>query len=127
MQFAAAAHGPVHRSGEAKRPVPGKFKVQVNAWLLEDFDPGAQPIEVIATDGNLYCGHRMKLADGEDFPKACYSRSHTLTFDGGTVVPASASPHVVGKWAVTTTYPRRIADKDYRAEAHRNYRVEPRA
>jgi organic hydroperoxide reductase OsmC/OhrA len=23
-----------------------------------------------------------------------------LSFDGGTVVPASASPHVVGKWAV---------------------------
>jgi len=32
---------------EAKRPVSGKFKVQVNAWLLEDFDPAAQPIEVI--------------------------------------------------------------------------------
>jgi hypothetical protein len=32
---------------EAKRPVPGKFKVQVNAWLLEDFDPNAQPIKVI--------------------------------------------------------------------------------
>jgi organic hydroperoxide reductase OsmC/OhrA len=41
-----------------------------------------------------------KLADGEDFPKGRYSRGHTLTFDGGTVVPASASPHVVGKWAV---------------------------
>jgi len=32
---------------EAKRPVPGKFRVQVNAWLLDDFDPDAQPIEVI--------------------------------------------------------------------------------
>jgi hypothetical protein len=31
----------------ARRPVPGKFRVQVNAWLLEDFDPDAQPIEVI--------------------------------------------------------------------------------
>jgi hypothetical protein len=41
-----------------------------------------------------------KLADGEDFPKGRYSRGHTLSFDGGTVVPASASPHVVGKWAV---------------------------
>jgi organic hydroperoxide reductase OsmC/OhrA len=41
-----------------------------------------------------------KLADGEDFPKGRYSRGHTLRFDGGTVVPASASPHVVGKWAV---------------------------
>ena len=41
-----------------------------------------------------------KLADGEDFAKGRYSRGHTLTFDGGTVVAASASPHVVGKWAV---------------------------
>jgi organic hydroperoxide reductase OsmC/OhrA len=41
-----------------------------------------------------------KLADGEDFPKGRYSRGHTLTFDGRTVVPASASPNVVGKWAV---------------------------
>jgi organic hydroperoxide reductase OsmC/OhrA len=40
------------------------------------------------------------LKDGEDFPKGRYSRGHTLTFDGGTVVAASASPHVVGKWAV---------------------------
>lgn len=41
-----------------------------------------------------------RLADGDDFPKGRYSRVHVLTFDGGTVVPASASPHVVGKWAV---------------------------
>jgi organic hydroperoxide reductase OsmC/OhrA len=41
-----------------------------------------------------------KLADGEDFLAGRYSRGHTLRFDGGTVVPASASPHVVGKWAV---------------------------
>ena len=40
------------------------------------------------------------LKDGEDFAKGRYSRGHTLSFDGGTVVPASASPHVVGKWAV---------------------------
>jgi organic hydroperoxide reductase OsmC/OhrA len=39
---------------------------------------------------------------GEDFPKGRYSRGHMLSFDGGTVVPASASPHVVGKWAVNT-------------------------
>jgi hypothetical protein len=26
---------------EAKRPAAGKFKVQVKAWLLEDFDPNA--------------------------------------------------------------------------------------
>jgi organic hydroperoxide reductase OsmC/OhrA len=41
-----------------------------------------------------------KLASGEDFLNGRYSRGHTLSFDGGTVVPASASPHVVGKWAV---------------------------
>jgi organic hydroperoxide reductase OsmC/OhrA len=40
------------------------------------------------------------LGNGEDFPKGHYSRGHTLSFDGGAVVPASASPHVVGKWAV---------------------------
>jgi organic hydroperoxide reductase OsmC/OhrA len=40
------------------------------------------------------------LASGEDFLKGRYSRGHTLSFDGGTIVPASASPHVVGKWAV---------------------------
>jgi hypothetical protein len=32
---------------EAGRSVPGKFRVQVNAWLLEDFDPAAQPIALI--------------------------------------------------------------------------------
>jgi organic hydroperoxide reductase OsmC/OhrA len=41
-----------------------------------------------------------KLKDGEDFAKGRYSRGHTLSFDGGTIVPASASPHVVGRWAV---------------------------
>jgi organic hydroperoxide reductase OsmC/OhrA len=41
-----------------------------------------------------------RLSDGEDFLKGRYSRGHTISFDGGTVVPASASPHVVGKWAV---------------------------
>ena len=40
------------------------------------------------------------LKSGEDFLKGRYSRGHTISFDGGTVVPASASPHVVGKWAV---------------------------
>ncbi|MDP3852963.1 OsmC family protein [Phenylobacterium sp.] len=40
------------------------------------------------------------LKEGEDFAKGRYSRGHTLSFDGGTVVPASASPHVVGRWAV---------------------------
>jgi organic hydroperoxide reductase OsmC/OhrA len=41
-----------------------------------------------------------KLKDGEDFAKGRYSRGHTVSFDGGTIVPASASPQVVGKWAV---------------------------
>ena len=41
-----------------------------------------------------------KLGSGEDFLKGRYSRGHTLSFDGGTVVAGSASPHVVGKWAV---------------------------
>lgn len=40
------------------------------------------------------------LKDGEDFAKGRYSRGHTLSFDGGVEAPASASPHVVGKWAV---------------------------
>jgi organic hydroperoxide reductase OsmC/OhrA len=40
------------------------------------------------------------LKQGEDFLNGRYSRGHTVSFDGGTVIPASASPHVVGKWAV---------------------------
>lgn len=40
------------------------------------------------------------LKPGEDFAKGRYSRGHTLSFDGGVDVAASASPHVVGKWAV---------------------------
>jgi organic hydroperoxide reductase OsmC/OhrA len=36
---------------------------------------------------------------GEEFLKGRFSRAHTIRFDGGAVVPASASPHVVGKWA----------------------------
>lgn len=31
----------------------------------------------------------------DDFLKRRYGRAHTWTFDGGTVVPASSSPHVV--------------------------------
>jgi len=37
---------------------------------------------------------------GEEFLKGRFSRAHDISFDGGTLVPASASPHVVGKWAV---------------------------
>ena len=33
--------------------------------------------------------------NGPDFLKGRYSREHTWTFDGGVVVPASASPSVV--------------------------------
>ena len=41
-----------------------------------------------------------KLTDGEDFLAGRYSRGHHLTFDGGIDLRGSASPHVVGKWAV---------------------------
>jgi organic hydroperoxide reductase OsmC/OhrA len=37
---------------------------------------------------------------GKEFLKGRFSRAHELSFDGGTVVPASASPHVVGERAV---------------------------
>ncbi len=37
---------------------------------------------------------RWQLADA-DFLGKRYSRAHTWTFDGGVVVPASSSPHVV--------------------------------
>jgi len=40
------------------------------------------------------------LRTGEDFHSGRYGRGHTVSFDGGIAVPASASPHVVGKWAV---------------------------
>jgi len=43
---------------------------------------------------------KWTLKDGEDFSKGRYSRGYVVSFDGGTVIPASASPHVVGKWAV---------------------------
>jgi len=38
---------------------------------------------------------RWSASPGEDFAKGQYSRAHELRFDGGAVVPASASPHVV--------------------------------
>ena len=40
------------------------------------------------------------LQPGEDFLGGRYSRGHTVSFDGGVSVRASASAHVVGKWAV---------------------------
>jgi organic hydroperoxide reductase OsmC/OhrA len=36
----------------------------------------------------------IRTEDG-DFAKGQYSRAHQWAFDGGTLVPASASPHVV--------------------------------
>ena len=36
---------------------------------------------------------------GEEFLKGRFSRAHAISFDGGTEVPGSASPHVVGRWA----------------------------
>ncbi len=38
---------------------------------------------------------RWSRTDDEDFGKGQYSRAHEWAFDGGAVVPASASPHVV--------------------------------
>lgn len=39
--------------------------------------------------------------NGEDFLNNKYSRAHSWEFDGGTVVPASASPHIVhAPWSV---------------------------
>lgn len=35
------------------------------------------------------------LADGDDFAQRRYSRAHTLTFDGGTIVTGSPSPSLV--------------------------------
>ncbi len=40
------------------------------------------------------------LKPGEDFLAGRYSRGHEINFDGGITLQASASPHVVGKWAV---------------------------
>jgi len=38
------------------------------------------------------------LKDGEDFANGRYSRAHTVSF-AEHVVPATASHHIVGKWA----------------------------
>ena len=38
---------------------------------------------------------RWTRGDDGDFAKGQYSRAHEWAFDGGAVVPASASPHVV--------------------------------
>ena len=38
---------------------------------------------------------RWSREGAEDFTKGQYSRAHEWAFDGGAVVPASASPHIV--------------------------------
>src|SRR5688572_25869558 len=38
---------------------------------------------------------RWSREGAEGFAKGQYSRAHDWVFDGGTVVPASASPHIV--------------------------------
>jgi organic hydroperoxide reductase OsmC/OhrA len=38
---------------------------------------------------------RWFASPGEDFAKGQYSRAHSWSFDGGTIVPASASPTIV--------------------------------
>jgi organic hydroperoxide reductase OsmC/OhrA len=43
---------------------------------------------------------RWTLKEGDDVAKGRFSRGHDLSFDGGLTIPGSASPHVVGKWAV---------------------------
>jgi organic hydroperoxide reductase OsmC/OhrA len=43
---------------------------------------------------------KWTASEGEDFLKGRFSRVHTVSFDGGTVVPASASPRIVGKWGI---------------------------
>lgn len=40
---------------------------------------------------------RWRRTGEGDFTKGQYSRAHEWVFDGGTVVPASASPHIVPK------------------------------
>ena len=39
------------------------------------------------------------LGEAEDFVAGRYSRRHAVGFDGGITMAASASPHVVGRWA----------------------------
>lgn len=38
---------------------------------------------------------RWFASPGEDYAKGQYSRAHSWSFDGGAIVPASASPHIV--------------------------------
>ncbi len=46
---------------------------------------------------------RWSGSDGGDFAKGQYSRAHEWAFDGGAVVRASASPHIVpAPWSDST-------------------------
>ena len=45
--------------------------------------------------GNTYTATVSWRSDSEDFARGRYSRGHVWRFDGGTEVPATASPHVV--------------------------------
>jgi len=49
LRSAVVVHGrgPPFWDQETKQSVAGKFQVQVNAWLVENFDPNAQPIKVL--------------------------------------------------------------------------------
>jgi organic hydroperoxide reductase OsmC/OhrA len=42
-----------------------------------------------------YATIRWFASPGEDYAKGQYSRAHSWSFDGGAIVPASASPHIV--------------------------------
>ena len=45
--------------------------------------------------GNTYTATVSWRNDSDDFARGRYSRGHLWRFDGGTEVPATASPHVV--------------------------------
>jgi organic hydroperoxide reductase OsmC/OhrA len=82
---------------------PGSIAFAVQITLLKMACSAARTIRRQEGEGTMttYTADiSWTLASGEEFLKGRYSRGHILSFDGGTVVPASASPHVVGKWAV---------------------------
>ena len=45
--------------------------------------------------GNTYTATVSWKSDSEDFARGRYTRGHVWRFDGGTEVPATASPHIV--------------------------------
>ena len=53
---------------------------------------------------------------GEDFLRHRYSREHTVTLGGGTVIPGSASPHIVrAPWSRADAMDPEAAFTAYRA------------